>query len=88
MPQHEPFYTIEEAANILGVSKTTIRNAVARGQLAAVRGGIMGDRTIGVTQMSVQGIIDYRRKRHAGEITDKDGYDTRDLRPASRQAAN
>lgn len=88
MAQNEPIYTIEEAANILGVSKTTIRNAVARGQLAAVRGGIMGDRTIGVTRNSVHAIIDYRRERHAGEITATDGYLTRDCHPASRRAAN
>ena len=88
MNTNESIYTIEEAAGILGVSKTTIRNAIARGQLAAVYGGILHNRTLGVTTRSVNAVIDYRRERHAGEITDTDGYLTRDCRPASRQAAN
>ncbi len=88
MDTKEPFYTIEETANILGVSKTTIRNAIARGQLAAIRGGIMHDRTIGVTTRSVNAIIDYRRERDAGKKTDAEGYLTRVCYPAGRQAAN
>ena len=74
-------YTLEEAAAILGVSKSTIRRAARLGQLKAVCGGLMGDRLKAVTAESVHAVIDYRREHHMGEIADNDGYLTRDCRP-------
>ena len=78
---HDAEYTVEQAASILGVSKSTIRRAARLGQLGAVRGGLMGDRLKAVTAASVHAVIDYRREHHMGEIADNDGYLTRDCRP-------
>ena len=68
MKADKTILTIEEAAGVFHVSKTTVRNAIKRGQIQAVKGGIMGNRTVGVTVASVNAIIDYRRKHHAGEM--------------------
>ena len=84
-------YTCTQAANILGMCITGVRQAARRGELEGVYGGLMNDRLVGVTSRSVNAVID-RRREIAGNrpafALPTDGYDTRDLRPAGRQAAN
>ena len=89
--RHGTVFTCTETAKILGMCISGVRQAARRGELEGVYGGLMNDRLVGVTSRSVEAVIDRRReiagKRPAFALP-LDGYDTRDLHPAVRQAAN
>ena len=84
-------FTCTETAQILGMCITGVRQAARRGELEGVYGGLLNDRLVGITSRSVNAVID-RRREIAGKrptfALPTDGYETRDLRPAGRQAAN
>ena len=73
--------TIEEAAQRLGVTKSTVRRAVHTGMLRAEWCGLRGNRIKGILADSVQELIASRP--HIGG----EGYETRDIHPKAKGGA-
>lgn len=74
--------TIEEAAQRLGVTKSTVRRGAHVGLLRAEWCGLLGDRIKGIYADSVQELIASRPKNGGG-----DGYETREIHPKAKGGA-
>ena len=58
-------YTLSQASQILGVARTTVTHAAQRGLLTPIRGGILGNRIIGVSKDSVDALLSRRNTSEA-----------------------
>ncbi len=57
--------TLSHAARVLGMSRSSIKNAVKNGILEPIYGGLLHDRLVGVTAESVDAVIHRRHEIEA-----------------------
>lgn len=65
--------TISHAARILGMSRSSIKNAVKNGILEPIYGGLLHDRLVGVTAASVDAVIHRRHEIEAARAANGKG---------------